>query len=142
VNAEPIEWGSIAQWVGPWVSSGVAIFIASWAAFRQHDQKTIDDMKARVDRLRTEMRADAAAMRADIGRVFERQDRSDQRLSAVEIEVEHLPTQTEMHQLAVKVTEIAATIQARFEAIGGKLDLVIQQNERAQDRLADKEGGR
>lgn len=122
--SEGIEWGNVAQIFGPWITSGVAIAIAIWGNYNERDQNALKEIKL------------------DMGRLFERQDKTDQRLAAVEKEIEHLPTRTEVHALAVKVSEIGATINARFQSLGEKLDLVIAQNERAQDRLADKEGGR
>lgn len=119
-----IEWGNVAQIFGPWITSGVAIAIAIWGNNNERDQTALREIKA------------------DMGRLFERQDKTDQRLAAVEREIEHLPTSTEVHALALKVNEIGATINVRFESLAEKLDLVIAQNERAQDRLADKEGGR
>jgi hypothetical protein len=119
-----IEWGNVAQIFGPWITSGVAIAIAIWGHNNERDQTALREIKA------------------DMGRLFERQDKTDQRLAAVEREIEHLPTSNEVHALALKVNEIGATINVRFESLAEKIDLVIAQNERAQDRLADKEGGR
>lgn len=121
---EGIEWGNVAQIFGPWITSGVAIAIAIWGNNNERDQTALKEIKN------------------DMGRLFERQDKTDQRLAAVEREIEHLPTSNEVHALALKVNEIGATINVRFESLAEKIDLVIAQNERAQDRLADKEGGR
>lgn len=139
---EGIEWGNVAQIFGPWITSGVAIAIAIWGNYNERDQNALNEIKDSVDVLRRDNKAENQAVRRDMGRLFERQDKTDQKLAAVEKEVEHLPTRNEVHALAVKVTEIGATINARFQSLGEKLDLVIAQNERAQDRLADKEGGR
>lgn len=137
-----IEWGNLAQIFGPWITSAVAVAIAVWGNYNERDQNALNEIKASVDDLRKENKSENDTIRRDIARLFERQDKTDQRLAAVENEVEHLPTRNELHQLGLKVTEIAATINARFQSLGEKLDLVIAQNERAQDRLADKEGGR
>ncbi len=139
---EGIEWGNVAQIFGPWITSGVAIAIAIWGNYNERDQNALNEIKDSVDVLRRDNKTENEAVRRDMGRLFERQDKTDQKLAAVEKEVEHLPTRNEVHALAVKVTEIGATINARFQSLGEKLDLVIAQNERAQDRLADKEGGR
>lgn len=139
---EGIEWGNVAQIFGPWITSGVAIAIAIWGNYNERDQNALNEIKDSVEVLRRDNKAENEAVRRDMGRLFERQDKTDQKLAAVEKEVEHLPTRNEVHALAVKVTEIGATINARFQSLGEKLDLVIAQNERAQDRLADKEGGR
>ena len=139
---EGIEWGNLAQIFGPWITSAVAVAIAVWGNFNTRDQNALNEIKESVEVLRRDSKAENEAVRRDMGRLFERQDRTDQKLAAVEKEVEHLPTRTEVHALAMKVTEIGATINTRFQSLGEKLDIFIAQNERAQDRLADKEGSR
>lgn len=139
---EGIEWGNLAQIFGPWITSGVAVAIAIWGNFNTRDQNALSEIKDSVDDLRKENKGENDAVRRDISRLFERQDMTDREVAALKKEVEHLPTKNELHEVRLKVTEIGATISARFQSLGEKLDLVIAQNERAQDRLADKEGGR
>lgn len=123
-----VEWGSIAQWVAPWVSSAAALLIALWAAFSRRDEATLSAIRDDIDELRK-----------DDARLFERVDKVEQRMATVETEIKHLPTREEVHRIDVKITGIAATLEARFESLSRQIDTLISQNERAQDRLAERE---
>lgn len=119
-----MEWGSIAQWASPIVT----LFVAVWAVKRAGNKEAIDSLKDEIGKLRDED-----------GRLFDRVDKVESRVATVETEIKHLPTKEEMHRIDTKITEIGARIEARFGALADKIDLVIQQNERAQDRLAERE---
>lgn len=123
-----VEWGSLGQWAGPIV----AVLISLWAAFSKRGEKAIEEVK-------TSLNDAIKALRDDDARQFERIDRLEADVTAVKVEIKHLPTRDEFHQIDVKVSRIDAKIDARFDAITMKIDTVIQQNERAQDRLAERE---
>lgn len=123
-----IEWGTAGQWAGTFA----AIVIAVWGALSKRDQKAFDELKLSVNDAVRDLREDDA-------RQFERIDRLEADIAAVQVEIKHLPTSDEFHQIDVKVARIDAKIDARFDAMTQKIDTVIQQNERAQDRLAERE---
>lgn len=123
-----IAWGTASQWAG----TLAAIVIAVWGALSKRDEKAFDELKATFNRAVLDLRKDDA-------RLFERIDRLEADMTAQKVEIKHLPTRQEFHAMDVKVSRIEAKIDARFEAITGKIDTVIQQNERAQDRLAERE---
>jgi hypothetical protein len=122
------EWGTAGQWAGTFA----AIVIAVWGALSRRDQKAFDELKASLNEAVHDLREDDA-------RQFERIDRLEADVTAVKVEIKHLPTRDEFHQIDVKVSRIDAKIDARFDAMTQKIDTVIQQNERAQDRLAERE---
>jgi phage shock protein A len=122
------EWGTASQWAG----TGAAIVIAVWGALSRRDQKAFDELKTSLNDAVHDLREDDA-------RQFERIDKLESDVTALKVEIKHLPTREEFHQIDVKVTRIDAKIDARFDAITQKIDTVIQQNERAQDRLAERE---
>jgi hypothetical protein len=122
------EWGTAGQWAG----TAAAIVIAVWGALTRRDQKAFDELKLSVNEAVRDLRDDDA-------RQFERIDKLESDVSAVQVEIKHLPTRIEFHAVDVKITEIGSVIKARFEALADKIDTVIQQNERAQDRLAERE---
>jgi hypothetical protein len=122
------EWGTAGQWAGTFA----AIVIAVWGALSRRDQKAFDELKTSLNEAVHDLREDDA-------RQFERIDRLEADVTAVQVEIKHLPTRDEFHQIDVKVSRIDAKIDARFDAMTQKIDTVIQQNERAQDRLAERE---
>jgi hypothetical protein len=122
------EWGTAGQWAGTFA----AIVIAVWGALSRRDQKAFDELK-------TSLNEAVHDLREDDERQFERIDRLEADVTAVKVEIKHLPTRDEFHQIDVKVSRIDAKIDARFDAMTQKIDTVIQQNERAQDRLAERE---
>jgi hypothetical protein len=122
------EWGTAGQWAGTFA----AIVIAVWGALSRRDQKAFDELKTSLNEAVHDLREDDA-------RQFERIDRLEADVTAVKVEIKHLPTRDEFHQIDVKVSRIDAKIDARFDAMTQKIDTVIQQNERAQDRLAERE---
>jgi chromosome segregation ATPase len=123
-----LEWGTASQWAG----TLAAIVIAVWGALSKRDQKAFDELKASLNKAVDDLRDDDA-------RQFERIDKLESEVTALEVEIKHLPTRDEFHQIDIKVSRIDAKIDARFDAITQKIDTVIQQNERAQDRLAERE---
>lgn len=123
-----LEWGTLAQWVGPWITGVIAIIIALRGNSSRRDEKALDGLKEDIDELRK-----------DDARLFERADKIEQRMAAVETEIKHLPTREEMHRIDTKITAIGATLEARFESLSQQLGTIIAQNERAQDRLAERE---
>jgi hypothetical protein len=69
-----------------------ALVLSFFSIFRQRNDKDIGDL------------------RADQGRIFQRLDEMDQRLSKVEVEIEHVPTKDQLHALDVKITAQGATL--------------------------------
>ncbi len=122
------EWGTAGQWAG----TAAAIVIAVWGALTRRDQKAFDELKTGLNKAVDDVPEDDA-------RQFERIDRLESEVTALEVEIKHLPTRDEFHQIDIKVSRIDAKIDARFDAMTQKIDTVIQQNERAQDRLAERE---
>lgn len=121
--SEGLEWGNVAQFWAAAVSS-VALIVSVFAIFRNRDDKAFDEIKD------------------DIVELFQQNKKTVERLTAVETEVKHLPTKEELHKIDTKITAIGATIDARFEAVTQQLGTIIAQNERAQDRLAEREDRR
>lgn len=127
MNAPPndgLEWGTLAQWVGPWIGAAVAIVLALWGKFSRQDEQALSDIKD-----------DIAELRADDGRLFERVDKVEADIAAVKADVKHLPTREEVHRIDIKVTEIGSAIRNVLD----KVETVINQNERMQDRLIERE---
>lgn len=108
-----VEWGTLGQWAGPLV----AILISLWAAFSSRDQKALDELKA------------------DRNTLFKRVDDVERDVATIKVDIKHLPTKDEFHEL----DNMLASLDAKFDAMLDKMDVVIAQNERAQDRLAERE---
>ena len=132
------EWGNGAQILSAAVAA-VALIVSIVSILRQRNDKAIEDIKSSQTKMEASFEADMKALREDDGRQFERIDKIEANLARVEADVRHLPTRDEVHRIDVKITEIGTRIEARFEALADKMDLVIAQNERAQDRLAERE---
>lgn len=126
--AEGMEWGTLAQWVGPWITSAVALLIAVWGRFSDRDEQALEGIKEDIDGLTT-----------NVGELYQQDKKLNERMATVETEIKHLPTREELHRIDTKITAIGATLEARFESLSRQLGTIIAQNERAQDRLAERE---
>lgn len=135
---DAMEWGNIAQ---IWASStGTLGFILSiWTLSRQRSDKALDGLQKSQDAIKTSFDSQLKELRADDARQFERIDKIEADIASVKADVRHLPTRDDVHKIELGVTALSSKLEARFEALCDKVDLVIQQNERAQDRLAEKE---
>lgn len=123
-----LEWGTLAQWVGPWVTSAVAILIALWGNFSRRDEQALDGLKNDIE-----------GLSENVGELYQQDKKLNERMATVENEIKHLPTRDELHRIDTKITAIGATLDARFESISRQIGTLISQNERAQDRLAERE---
>lgn len=125
--ADGIEWGNIAQIWAAGISS-LAFIVSMVAMFRQRNDKAIDEIKDDIEGLST-----------NVGELYQQDKKLNERMATVETEIKHLPTRDELHRIDTKITAIGATLEARFEALSRQLGTIIAQNERAQDRLAERE---
>jgi len=155
-----VEMGTAAQWVSAAIAA-LAFVMSIRALMDRTNRERLDGIKTDVSAMRTsfekvlsdqktsfekaigdqkkEFSAAMTELRQDDSRQFQRIDQLEADVTAVQVEIKHLPTRDEFHQIDVKVSRIDAKIDARFDAITQKIDTVIQQNERAQDRLAERE---
>jgi len=122
-----IEWGNLAQ-IGSFGVSALAFLVSSVAFFGKRNDEQITGLKT-----------DIKALRDDDARQFERIDKIEADIAGVKADVRHLPTREEVHRIDVRLSEIGARIEARFEALDDKMDTAISQMQRAQDRLAERE---
>ncbi|QGM46722.1 DUF2730 family protein [Methylocystis heyeri] len=119
-----MDVGTGAQWAAVATALGVAI----WGAFYRRDQKAIDDLSGEFKE-----------GRKDITRLFERVDGMESRLARVENEIEHLPTQKELHALATAVATLQATVTAKLDALIDNVKTISRQYQRAEERAIEAE---
>jgi predicted nucleic acid-binding Zn-ribbon protein len=86
-----VEWGNVAQFLSAG-TAGVALIVSIFSMLRSRGEK------------------DVSELRGDLSRIFERLDETEQRLSKVEVEIEHVPTKDQLHALDVKITAQGATL--------------------------------
>lgn len=132
---DAIQWGTVAQWVSP----VVAILLAIWAVIRSGNKEAFDTLSTKIDSGLRDIKGDIQALRADDARLFERSDKKEARLSAIETEMRHIPTRDEFHELDKRLVRLDEKIAASFESLDEKITTIIAQNERAQERLARRE---
>lgn len=113
---ESIDWGTVGQWAGV----AAAIAIAIWGAMSSRNEKAIDEL------------------RMDRNLLFSRIDNVERDVAAMKVEIKHLPTNDDLHALDVKVTRI----ETKFDSLLDKLDTLIAQYERAEDRALQAEASR
>jgi hypothetical protein len=119
-----MDWGTAAQWA----AVCTALVISIWARLDSKDQKAIDSLTAEIK-----------DQRKDTARLFERVDGQESRLARIETEVEHLPTQKELHALATAVATLNATVTAKLDALIDNVKTISHQYQRAEERAIDAE---
>lgn len=115
-----MDWGTAAQWAG----TATAISLGVWAAFSKKSEKALEGLEH-----------DVHGVQSDLRRLFERVDGVENRVGKIEVEVEHLPTKDEFHQLHTQITKL----DAKFDSVLYKLDTLVAQYERAEDRAIQAE---
>ncbi|WP_210332649.1 DUF2730 family protein [Methylosinus sp. H3A] len=115
-----MDWGTAAQWAG----TATAIGLGVWAAFSKKSDKALEGVER-----------DVHGAQSDLRRLFERVDGVEVRLGKIEVEVEHLPTKDEFHQLHTEITKL----DAKFDSVLYKLDTLVSQYERAEARAIQAE---
>lgn len=123
-----IEWGTLAQWVGPWVTSGVAIVLALVGSFSRRDEKALDSIEEKIEGL-TE----------NVGELYQQDKALTTRIATVENEIKHLASREDVGSVKAEVHTLKAVVEAKFDGLSRQLATIIAQNERAQDRLAERE---
>lgn len=115
-----MDWGTAAQWVG----TATAVALGVWANFSKKSDKALDGLTENVK-----------GVQGDLRRLFERVDGVEGRVGKIEVEVEHLPTKDEFHQLHTQLTKL----DAKFDSVLYKIDTLVAQYERAEDRAIQAE---
>lgn len=103
------DWGNLAQ-IAVAVVSILGFATSLWAA----RAKRFDDQIKAISKAFEEQ---VAAIRADIGRSFERTDGAEQRLARVENELAHLPNKDMVHALQLGMSELKGQMAALVERV-------------------------
>ncbi len=137
-TTDAADWGNISQIASASVAT-LALFMSVWGIWRANNKAELGDLSRKIDSGNTALHADIASLRGDDARAFERIDRVEADMTGLKVEVKHLVTKDELHILDRQLARIDEKIDRKFEALSDKMDTVISQTERAQDRLAQRE---